>query len=197
MISAPVPGNEHVLEIAVKSTNYAPIRWLLDKAKENETIMIDAQPLGEMHLPLLRTPTDPLVLIGGGIGITPILSIVEQLSSLKPTDPQPPRIDIFHQVANSVEFFSWRRLINFASLQSRANLSLLISDMPSKAQLLDLPPEIQPFTSFGVVNHRILQDLNLSQRHNFVVCGPPGFVDATRNTLVDRLGIHSDRIFVN
>lgn len=196
MLSAPKDGQESSLEIAAKSTNYSPIRWLFDRAQVGEPILVDGRPLGRMHLPLLQTPTDPIILIGGGIGITPILSIVDHLTSLKPSDPQPLTVDVIHQASNPTEFLLWNRLVEFLPSHPRSKLLFFISDPPSTGQIPDLHPLIRPHVSFGVVNESVLEALNPSSRHNVVICGPPGFVDSTKSVLVNKLGVRDERIFV-
>lgn len=196
MISAPSTGNGDYLEIAAKSTSYAPIRWLFDEAQTGQRILVDAQPLGRMHLPLLRAPTAPLILIGAGIGITPILSIVDDLSNRKASEEQPQSVAVLHQASNPAEFLHWERLMDFLRRRPDSKLKFFISDPPSTGQTTDLPPQIRPHSAFGIVNESVLDSLNPTPQHNFVVCGPPGFVDATKNTLMARFKVTEDRIFV-
>ena len=184
------------LEIAAKSTGYAPIRWLFDEAQIGQRILVDPQPLGRMHLPLLKAPTDPLILIGAGIGITPILSIVDDLSKRNPSEEQPQSVAVLHQASNPAEFLHWDRLVDFLPRLPNSKLKFFISDPPSTDPAADLPSQIRPFSAFGVVNESVLDSLNPSPQHNFVVCGPPGFVDATKNTLMARFKVTEDRIFV-
>lgn len=197
LVSSPHPQGDSTLEIAVKSTNYRTIRFLLDEAKEGSQLLIGGNPLGNLHLPLLRAPTAPLVLIGGGIGISPILSIVEQLKSRVHGTIRPENIDIVHQARDTTEFLFWPRLVEFAETTPRVSLSYFSSDVPIPEQSDQIPSSLRRYASVGMLGDSFLATLQLSQAHNFVVCGPKGFVAHTKQLLMTRFGVLERQIFID
>jgi ferredoxin-NADP reductase len=197
LISAPVHSSEGTMEIAVKSTNYYPIRWLLDKAKIGETIFLDETPKGSMFLPVLHAPSDPLLLIGAGIGITPILSIVEYLKSIPNELAHPRKVDIIHQAKSPSEFLLWSRLTDFVKQTPNVGLSYIISEEPSIETMAHLDPLLRPHTKFGSIEESDFTSLNLTSLHHVILCGPPGFVFSTKQMLLRLAAIPEHRIHVD
>jgi ferredoxin-NADP reductase len=196
MVSAPIPSNNSTIEIAVKATKYSPIQWLMEKAKEGDSILIGAEPTGSTFDFLSSHPTDPLVFIGAGIGITPILSITQYLESHPKSRIKPSTIGILHQARSSTEFLHWERLINFSKRTPRTKLAYLLSERANERELDRMDSELAQYTRIGTLP-QFIADTRLDRNTNIILCGPVGFVSDTKRWLMTHQGIpehklHSD-----
>lgn len=193
LISAPTPGSSENLEIAAKMTQYYPLQWLMQKARKGETVFLAPEARGTLLQHILQSPSDPLLLIGGGVGITPILSIVKYLKSIPIGLPQPSRIDIVHQVNHASEFLERLVLTEFVKQQAdRATLSCLLSSgHGNMAQdLLHRGP-----TAVGsILDAGRLESLNLTHKHTVIISGPLGFVEATAKLIPQRTRVPATRV---
>jgi ferredoxin-NADP reductase len=194
LISAPIPTNEDTIEIAVKSTQYYPIQWMMEKAQIGDTLWIGAKPIGQMFEPILCAPTEPLTMIGAGIGITPILSIVQYLDYISKTSDIARNIEIIHQARSVKEFLCWPRLVAFAEKHPNVHLSYFVSDDRMIPSFGDHEEALRPCTKSGAFADSHLDALHLTSAHNVILCGPAGFVNATRQSILRRYDIPSHRI---
>lgn len=181
MVSAALPFNGNVLEIAVKATKYYPIRWLLDEAHQGDKIMIRANAIGRDFSPLLNASSTPLLLIAAGIGITPVLSFVQYLASSYDLTPQARTIQIVHQANSPTEFVLWRRLVDFADKHPNVNLSYLVSDSHHRAHLELLDAALKRYANFGELNDDRIRSLIVTPDTHVIMCGPAGFMSSVSN----------------
>ena len=128
---------------------------------------------------LAAAGTGPLVLIGGGIGVAPILSILREL--IASNDPRPVRLLVSARTP--------------ADHIARAEIEKLIAGHDIKALYV---VESDPFPGFaqGRCEPRFIEEtldgLNRSLTTAFV-CGPPRMMDAAIGHLID-FGLRQDQI---
>jgi ferredoxin-NADP reductase len=163
------PGLQDWIEITVKREDRGLVsRWLHDTLKPGDCLKVRA-PNGTFTF--TGSEADKIVLIGGGVGCTPLMSIVRSLSG--------------SQWAGEVHLIlSFRRPSDFifreeiAALQSR-NPRLKVTVMMSD-------PQGEPWQGLvGRIDKALLGDLvpNLSASRVHL-CGPPAMMDAVKSALM-------------
>ena len=132
----------------------------------------------------------PVLLVGGGIGITPLLAMAEFLTG--GTDnrlrfPDRP-IHLIHAVRNGADHPFRDRLRDLA--RSRGNLTCAFAYSAPRA-------EDRPGTDFHVAGHLGRSELRALlplDGYDAYLCGPPAFVQAVYDALIS-LGVDDRRIF--
>jgi ferredoxin-NADP reductase/MOSC domain-containing protein YiiM len=155
--------------ISVKREAHGQVsRWLHENARAGGTVEV-AAPRGEF---CLGADNDPVVLLSAGIGATPVLAMLHQLSSAAAT----------------------RRIIWIHTTRDRA--SHAFADEVST--LIDALPDAEQHTVYTVTSgNRLDRDglaaFKLPANSGVYLCGPDAFMDAMRDTLIE-LGITSSAI---
>jgi uncharacterized protein len=122
-------------------------------------------PRGEFHL---LDDARPAVLIGAGIGITPLLSMTSTLLH-QPGDRQ---VILFHGVRNSREHAFRDRLQNLASLQSRMRY------LPCYSQPLPMDQPERGYVVPGRIDIDLVRRVLPSPNVPCYVCGPGEFMES-------------------
>lgn len=166
------------IEITVKRENHGLVsRWLHDELRIGDEVEIEA-PSG--NFVFIGKEADSVVLIGGGVGITPLMSAVRYLVATN----WPGKMHLI------LGFRSPRDLIfrdELAELQARnSNLGVTIT-MSN--------PQDEPWSGrVGRIDAALLAatvpDL---ARHRVHVCGPPSMMDAVKAALIS-LGVPKTQI---
>lgn len=144
--------------------------WLHDNIKVNDQIKV-SQPFGDFNPDL--TACDPIVLISAGVGITPMISTLNQLALTRPVHPV-----IFAHAAYRKSHHAHITDIE-AAMDSMPNLKVItFYESPLPYDRLDentLKGEMQ------------LSDLPKWDLHkaNVYLCGPVGFMKKQRKALID------------
>lgn len=132
---------------------------LHDHVQVGDLLMVKA-PSGHFHL--IEEPPLPLVLIAGGIGITPMLSIVNTLME----QGSEREVWLFYGVRNGGEAIMHKELQALAQAHHHFHLHLCYSRPRSE----DRPGIDYQFS--GHVDMALLQDELKLGRYQFYVCGP-------------------------
>lgn len=114
----------------------------------------------------------PLVLVAGGIGITPFLGFLEALAQQKDRGAPTPQVRILLSVRTGAEHPFAHRLCELAK-----HIGTVEVDLQSNSGLPDL---------------RVFTDIFLQQRPLIYLCGSPGFLTAIRQALVQKHIPHFD-----
>lgn len=140
-------------------------------------------PCGEFTMDAEATAEDPIVLLAGGIGVTPLLSMAKSLMHRGVRAPiyflQAARNSRVHALADEVR-----------ALQSRGpNVNIhVIYDAP-----LDEDVAHGRCDSVGTVDTDFLREWAPYERANFYFCGPKPFMQAVYSGLKE-LGVEEDRM---
>lgn len=184
LVSAPTPQNEQILEVAVKATNYYPIRWLLNEATVGDTLRISAAARGQQFGTLLDASSSPLILIAAGIGVTPILSIAQHLQA----HPKTRSVCVIHQAKTPAEFILWRRLVKFSELDPNARLLYFASEKHHQPNFDALDDSLRQKVTFGELDDDAVRSLAVSPDTQVIMCGPVGFMTSVSERI---LRLHS------
>lgn len=165
------PGEGH-LRITVKRIDARPgppataagrCSGFLHERLQVGTVLDVRAPAGHFHL---DAGMGPVVLIGAGIGITPMLSMVEWSLSRQPGR----EIWLFYGVRNSREHIMRARLAELAALHSCLHLHVCYSDpAPDDRAGSD-------FTHRGRIGVALLRQLLPLRPFHYYLCGPAGMM---------------------
>jgi nitric oxide dioxygenase len=179
------PGKNH-LRISVKkegeeqSTQGKVSNFLHDKVNEGDEIELTA-PAGDFVLD--ETKNTPLYLISGGVGITPMMSMLKRVA-----DQQTDRtVTFIHAAKNSVVHAFHHEVTETINLLPNAK-EYIVYESPT-----DSDRENKQFYAEGFVDVHKLQTIVVDKEASFYVCGPVSFM---KNVIVslEKLGVKEENI---
>ncbi len=139
--------------------------FLHDLLREGDLVDLKS-PSGNFNLDLSQHT--PIVLIGGGIGITPVYSMLDSVISQNSKR----EVWFFLGVRNRTDHPMYEKLIEIAELNENVRLVVCYSD-PLETCRLGVDYHYQ-----GFVSTKLLNDLLPSGNYDFYFCGPPGMMDS-------------------
>lgn len=151
-----------------------------DQAEAGTVLSVKA-PSGHFHL--LDGDKSPIVLVGGGIGITPMLSILE--TSLSRTPER--EVWLYYGVRNGTEHIMKSRLRDLAQRHPNFHLHVCYS-RPEADDVAGVDYQHASHVNIGLLR----QTLNLLPYH-FYICGPRQMMESLVPALAD-WGVNPDRI---
>lgn len=134
-------------------------RWFHDTLNEGDLVDVKA-PSGQFHL---RPGTAPVVLIGGGIGVTPVLSMAEHIAATGGSR----ECHIFVGARCAAEAFGVDRLRELEAAHS--NIQVVVCH--SRPAAGDSPVDHE-----GRVDVALLKAMLPDNRFEFYICGPAGMM---------------------
>jgi ferredoxin-NADP reductase len=169
------PSEKGRVGLAIKTSSTHPVTRWLHAAHEGDTVNITR---GQGPFVFLPDMGEDIVLIGGGVGVTPLLSIFRYVRDASPET----HATLYYSVSHPDEIL-FREELEKSARQS-TNLSLEITvTKPS--------PDWRGQT--GRINKHKLGALNAPPNTLFYLCGPPGMVEDMSTFLRD-LGVPPSRI---
>ena len=147
------------LELAVKSSTRHPVtRWLHETAQVGDCVQISGGQGVFVYQPEM---SHRVVLIGAGVGVTPLISIFRYIADAVPqTD-----VTLVYSIPSVDEFLFQHEI---ESLGERANLHHLITLTQSDATWQGRS---------GRIDAQLLQDAGVSNDTLYYLCGPQGMVE--------------------
>ncbi len=130
-----------------------------DHVQKGSKLLVKA-PSGHFHL--MEDEPLPVVLIGGGIGITPMLSILNTLLENGSTR----EVWLYYGVRNSAELIMKDHLLSLDKAHANFHLYLCYSD-PSNNEVTDID-----YQHNGIVDIPLLRATLKLMHYQFYVCGP-------------------------
>ena len=125
----------------------------------------------------------PVVLLAGGIGITPLLSMIDYVIARQPTR----QVVLFYGSRNGADHTFKSYLAQVQEQFKNIFIVNVYSDpKPEDTQGAD-------FHVDGFISMELIQQVLPNQSYHFYMCGPPPFMDAVYNGLTD-WGIPESRI---
>jgi len=154
--------------------------YLLDHIEQGELLDVRA-PRGEFAIDV--DDDRPLVLIGGGIGVTPLLSMVNAVLSRQTGND----VWLFYGVRNGSDHAMKEHLQRQAAAHTSLHLSVAYSDpMPEDRVGED-------FDHPGHVTCDYVRNIVKASDCDFYICGPPGMM-ASQVPALKEWGVSADRI---
>ena len=151
-----------------------------DHVQKGTTLMVKA-PSGHFHL--MEDKPLPVVLIGGGIGITPMLSILNTLLENGSTR----EVWLYYGVRNGAEQIMKEHLQSLAKAHANFHLHLCYSN-PSDNEVADVD-----YQHNGRVDIPLLRATLKLMRYQFYVCGPKPMMESLVPGL-EEWGVDTDDI---
>jgi len=167
--------------ISVKRDIGPGSRYIADATQAGEIYETSA-PRGDF---VLRSGTHPVVLLSAGIGITPVLSMLHALASVRAESPR--EVWWVHGTRNSkLHVFSEeaRKLLHTIPRSH----SVIAYSKPDPADRVGEDFDIQGHLDFAT-----LQRLGIPLHADFYVCGPTGFLSDIDRSLIS-LGVQENQI---
>lgn len=148
--------------------------------KQGDTVEIKS-PSGHFHLDV--SSSAPVVLLAGGIGITPLLSMVDFIVEHQPERP----VVLFY----GSRFGADHAFKNYLAAIQAKHKNIFVVNAYSAPQGNDRPNV--DFHVKGFVSMELIKKVLPNQSYEFYMCGPPPFMDSVYNGLTE-WGIPESRI---
>jgi len=149
--------------------------YVFDQLKVGAAIRVSG-PLGTAYL--RRRHEGPMLCVGGGTGLAPVLSIVRGALESGMTNP----IHLYFGVRSQQDLYDIERLQALAAGHPNLKVHVVVATGPTG-----------PGQRAGLVTDAIAQDFDSLAGWRAYLCGAPAMVEAL-NLLVGRLGIEPGRI---
>jgi uncharacterized protein len=155
--------------------------FLHDRVEEGAILDVQA-PRGDFCVD--RSGTRPAVLVGGGVGVTPFVSMLEAASK----DQNGRELTLVYAVRNGSEHAMKERLSQLSSEQDNVNVVTAYSQ-PGAEDRLGVD-----YDHCGRVSPELLRSVLPSNNFDFYICGPPQMMQDLMAQLKD-WGVPSSNIF--
>jgi ferredoxin-NADP reductase len=172
---APSPDHYRLTVKAVAAGDGGPglvSHWINHRLREGEIIDLKA-PTGSFYLDV--TQHHPIVMIAGGVGITPMMSMVRTLALLRSQRP----VLLFHASRNSAEQIFQRELADLAQRLPRLSLINCYSQ-PLPADRLGVDYHVA-----GRITVDLIKQCLRSPQFDFYMCGPAGLMQDLAAGLIE------------
>lgn len=156
--------------------------YLHDSLHEGDAIDV-GPPCGEFTLDPASANGRPVVLVAGGIGITPLMAMAKALHHAQTTTP----VYLLHAAKNSRVHALAEELRDLAKSSPRFRTHV-VYDEPLPDDVASLRCDSQ-----GLVTTDLLRDVTPYHEAEFYVCGPAPFMTAVLSSL-DDLGVEKRRV---
>jgi len=172
--TSPIHGGE--IELAIKGSARHPVaRWVHERAAVGDRVRVSQGQGPFVYLPEM---SDNVVLIGGGVGITPLLSIFRHVRDAG----LPTQTHLVYSVSDSREILFRNELE--AAARNHDNLHVSITVTQPDPNWHGLTGRIDPVK---------LHALDVPDDTLYYLCGPKGMVE-DMSTLLHDLGVPMNRI---
>lgn len=156
------PGRDW-LRISVKREERGFVsNWLHDKVQEGDTLDL-GPPCGEFFLDVTEKHQRPLVLLAAGIGVTPLLSILQTALAETPDRPI-----IFIHGALSPDVQAFREMVT--------GLAAKHPNLQVHHRYNGDAPEADPSSSTGMIDAELVESFVPQRDADYFFCGPQPFM---------------------
>jgi len=175
MINA--PRGDGRIELAIKySDTHAVTRYLHENARVGDRVAVSNGSGSFYYEPGMG---DRVVLIGAGVGVTPLLSIMRHISSEQPQV----EVTLLYSVAVPEEVLFAEELAQMRRTREKTRVLITVTQ-----------PQGTRWTGLtGRIDARKLAEAGLSQGTVYFICGPGEMVDNTARMLVE-LGVPEHKV---
>lgn len=170
------PLHRGQVELAIKASAKHPLaRWIHTTAKPGDSLHVTQGQGPFVYVPEM---SDNLVLIGGGVGVTPLISIFRYIRDTALTT----RTHLLYSVADSREILFREELEAAARKHDNLRVSITVTHPDADWQGLT-----------GRINPIKLHAIDMPDDTLFYLCGPKGMVEDL-STMLHELGVPMSRI---
>jgi ferredoxin-NADP reductase len=169
------PGQRGLVGLAIRASATHPVTRWLHAAREGDTLTVTR---GQGPFVFVPDMGEDIVLIGGGVGVTPLLSIWRYVRDACPET----HATLYYSVSHPEEILFRDELEQSARQHTHVSLEITVTQ-PS--------PGWQGQT--GRINRHKIAALNAPPNTLFYLCGPRGMVDDMEHFLRE-LGVPASRI---
>jgi len=168
---------ERMIELAVKYANHPPALWIHNQCTLDSEVAVRVG--GEFFFdPQPADASRNLVLIAGGVGINPLLSILRHAADLH---RERAHRGSGYEMGTTKLFYSAQ---NTSELLFKKNILDLVNEFPEKIacslhvtkQTAQISAELKPYITEGRITEKEIRD-HISQETLFYICGPPPMTD--------------------
>lgn len=174
------PGKDYLRLTIKREENGIVSKHFHDVLKIGDIVEI-SNPAGNFYLNI-RNP-NKVVLLSGGVGITPMLSMLEYLAVNEPTK----KVFFLHSSLNKAVQPMFSRLKELTAIHSNLNLSIHHSN-PTADEKHKIDYDYE-----GIISKEYLESLLPKTEIDVFLCGPTPFMEAMYKHLTE-LGIKEKRI---
>lgn len=170
------PIHQGKIELAIKASARHPVaRWVHERARVGDRVRVSQGQGPFVYLPEM---SDNVVLIGGGVGVTPLLSIFRHVRDAA----LPTRAHLLYSVSDSSEILFRDELETAARKHDNLHVSITVTQ-----------PDVRWHGLTGRVDPVKLHALDVPDDTLYYLCGPKGMVE-DMSTLLHDLGVPMSRI---
>jgi ferredoxin-NADP reductase len=170
------PIHQGEIELAIKSSARHPVaRWVHEHARVGDRVRVSQGQGPFVYLPEM---SDNVVLIGGGVGVTPLLSIFRHVRDAALST----RAHLLYSVSDSREILFRDELESAARMHDNLHVSFTVTQ-----------PDVHWHGLTGRVDPVKLHALDVPDDTLYYLCGPKGMVE-DMSTLLHDLGVPMSRI---
>lgn len=170
------PAHPGTIELAIKASARHPVaRWAHERAQPGDIVRISQGQGPFVYLPEM---SDNVVLIGGGVGVTPLLSIFRHVRD----SALATRVHLLYSVSDSREILFRDELESAPRSHGNLHVSITVTQPD---------PVWQGLT--GRVDPVKLHALDVPDDTLYYLCGPRGMVE-DMSTLLHTLGVPMSRV---
>lgn len=173
-------SNTDAYRISVKREPEGLASGHLHKLKIGDTIEA-LPPRGDFTLDATRSP---VVLLSAGVGITPMIAMLEHLVAVNAAGRGTRRTWFIHSARNAAELAFGKILKQWAQEHEWLTVHLRLSQPDTEDTISD---------SVGRIDDALLKSLLPLDHYQSYLCGPGGFMSAMQNILT-AMGVPADRI---
>ena len=171
------PLTKGMIELAVKRVGGNPVtQFLHERATVGDLLYVDG---GHGECFYAQGVGAPLVLIAGGIGITPLISILRHVDEAEPDVS----VTLLHSVGEPSELLFRDRLEEIARRNSRVRCLFTVTQTTGGTWK----------GLAGRIDGAMLRGLRLDRNGLFYVCGPPAMIDGVV-ALLQGLGVPGSHV---
>lgn len=157
-----IPGSDHTIEVAVKR---APDLKLTEQLHQHSMVgdeIYISNARGEVFLN--NKLANSYVFIAGGVGITPLYSMIRYINLIKPDI----KIILIYSITSPDEYLFETELKKLQTDNPNFNLVVTVTRMTQHQEKFS-----------GRINVEMLRALKLPAKSEYYLCGPPQMVDDT------------------
>ncbi|XP_030058410.1 oxidoreductase NAD-binding domain-containing protein 1 [Microcaecilia unicolor] len=174
---------ERLLELAVKYAEHPPAHWIHTQCVPGSEVALriggdfffDPQPW--------ESPVN-LVLIAGGVGINPLLSILLHVADLQSAQQRAENrfemgtVKLYYSAKNTSELLFKKKILNLIN-KFPGKISCSFHVTQQTAQVCE---ELQPYTTVGRISEEDLAR-NVCKDNLYYICGPPPMIQSLSKQL--------------